>query len=255
MLVGALLGFGAMLVLGRNPATRLVAGLMFPVVAGAWMLSMVLAIIGLVQGRKRSSRSGDGKTIAIITLVFGALFGAVVILPLSVAGLKGGINAARRGKQMRAGSEDLKFTARNFLFRTPGMPWRQVDARNFGNGPVLALARPEPMYFTVVANQLKPGIPNPMPTIVELSKANVRSMATSYQLLREGEVTVGKMAGWQTEAEASIQGHEYFMVHWLFAADGFGYQLAVWGPKEMAAGINAESERLFEGFQLTHGEE
>ena len=159
--------------------------------------------------------------------------------------------ARARSRIQRSRAELLKFDELGFVFRAPGLPWNQTDARRFGRSPVLAFARVEPMFFTVSANRLQPGFFDARSRLVEMCKTSTRRDATSYRLVKEGEVTRNGIAGWQTETQAAFQGHEYYLVHWIVAANGFGYQLVTWGPPALSSQVKLEAESLFSNFELT----
>jgi hypothetical protein len=86
--------------------------------------------------------------------------------------------------------------------------------------------------------------------VVELARNSIRNQAISYQLLTERELRYDGTPGWQTETRATFQGREYFLIHWYTTANGFGYQLAVWGAPGSEEKIREESERIFRNFEL-----
>ena len=70
-------------------------------------------------------------------------------------------------------------------------------------------------------------------------------------MITEGEATRNGVVGWQIETQASFQGHDYYMVQWLLATNGFGYELVTWGRPELKSQVKEEAERLFSRFELT----
>jgi len=211
--------------------------------------SLALAVIGLIECVKHPERYPRGKAVAGLTLV--SVF-ALFLIPLIASGVRRVMAGAKARSQIRqSGAQPLRFDELSFIFRPPGPPWNQTDARRFGRGPVLAFARAEPMFFTVSANRLQPGFFDARSRLVEICKTSTRRDTTSYRLVKEGEVTRNGLAGWQTETQAAFQGHEYYLVHWILATNGFGYQLVTWGPPALSSQVKEEAERLFSKFELT----
>jgi len=68
--------------------------------------------------------------------------------------------------------------------------------------------------------------------------------------VKEGEVTRNGIAGWQTETQAAFQGFEHYLVHWMLATNGFGYQLVNWEPLALSVQVKEEAERLFSNLEL-----
>src|SRR5207245_4643958 len=131
-----------------------------------------LAVIGLIECVKHPESHPRGKAVAILTLVF--LFG-LILIPVIGSGVRGVMTAAKaRSRMQRSSTELLKFDELSFVFRSPGLPWNQTDARRFGRDPVLAFTRPGPMFFMVCARRLGPEFTEPRSRLVEICKANVR---------------------------------------------------------------------------------
>jgi len=251
LFLGSIVAFVIAAMLGKTSGGGGIAGLIFLCVIPAFVWSLVLAVRGFRQCSRYPDRYPRGKTAATVTLALGALF-SLVLVPALFSGVSAAIAGAKARSQMsKRGPELLKFGALNCAFHSPEPPWTQTDARIFGRGPVLAFARPEPMFFTLCANGLEPGYSDAVKHVLELSKANVKGSSTSYQLLSEQKVAHNGLSGWQTETQASFQGHEFYLVHFVFATNGFGYQLAVWGGPSLKAEVRQEAERLFSRFELT----
>ncbi len=155
---------------------------------------------------------------------------------------------------LAANNEGLfRFDYLNFAFRAPAAPWEQKDPRTYGRNPVLAFARSGPTILTVCANKLEPGYVQPTARVVELSRATLRKAATSYRVVSEGEAVHNGLTGWQTETAATVQGRELYFVSWDLAANGFGYDLLVWGPSGLESEIRNQANEVFPNFELiTH---
>ncbi len=164
------------------------------------------------------------------------------------------MDQANASHALAANNEGLfRFDYLNFAFRAPAAPWEQEDPRTYGRSPVLAFARSGPITLTVCASKLEPGYVNPTARVVELSRMTLRKAATTYRVLREEEEVHNGLKGWQTETAATVQGHELYFVEWDLAANGFGYQVTVWGPADSDSDIRNEANEVFPDFELiTH---
>jgi hypothetical protein len=84
-----------------------------------------------------------------------------------------------------------------------------------------------------------------------LSRANLRLALPDYQSICENAATYNGTMGWHIEAQGRFDGREVFVVQWLVATNGFGYQCTIWGPVELKSEIKHESEPMFLSFQPT----
>ena len=247
ILIGAILCFLSAGLLRAVPGAAPISGLLILLSLGALAWSITLAIIGLRQCVRYPERYSKGRVSGGIALFVGVTF-ALLLMPLIVSGVR---NSSAMSRRRQAIMEPLRFEALHFIFPAPQFPWRQTDAKLFGRGPVLALVRDGPLFFTVCANPLESGYADPEKRLVELCKANLRQAATSYELITERGMTRNGLVGLQTESAANLQGHDCFLIHWMVATNGFGYQLLVWGSEKLKPEIQDEAERLFRGFEVT----
>jgi hypothetical protein len=250
VLAGGILSFVIGGLASDSPGSKNLVGLLALVCIAAWPTSLALAFIGWRQCKKHPERYSRGKNFALSTLLVGGSF-SLVFIPAVIIGVERAAARARPSNPVMADFRtDLKFDALKFHFRFPSPPWDQIDARMFGQGSVLAFGRPEPMFFTVCVNKVDTDSPGSLERVVELARNSIRNQAISYQLLTERELRYDGTPGWQTETRATFQGREYFLIHWYTTANGFGYQLAVWGAPGSEEKIREESERIFRNFEL-----
>jgi hypothetical protein len=248
MFLGAIVAvtIGAFMV--RTPGLRFLGGLlgMSAALIAGWAL--VLAVLGLIECAKHPRRYNGGKTYAILTLLVGTLMGVPFMTGI-ISGMRDAIAAKPRNPSERFEPELLKFPHLNFAFKQPTSDWKQADPRMFGRGPVLAFAH-GPINFTLCSSPLEPGFPDARARLVHVCKETIKRDAITYQQLSEQEVTRNGLGGWQIEGETNLCGHEFYIVHWIVATNGFGYQLAIFGPMKMAAQVKQEADALFSNFGI-----
>jgi hypothetical protein len=219
----------------------------------SWIVSIILGIFGWKHlARFQGRYAGDtSKIMAAVSLGLGGLLG-LILIPFLIVGICAGIDNMRaHSHRAYTDSDPLDFKDRNFVFHSPDNPWRQTDAKRFGPSAVLAFTRPEPMFFSIATARLELMLLDPRKRAVELSKNGLRKTAGSYHMVSEKEVTYNGLAGWQIETEVALQGHDFYFVQWIFATNGFGYELSTWGPPATKSALKDETSRLCEDFALT----
>ena len=224
--------------------TETLGGVLFLVNLPIFAASIILAARGLNQCNRLPEFDANSRLVAILTLAFGSLFGLFLLVGL-------GVGLQRRAQAESARSAELlSFPSSRCFFRLPEPPWRQMDARAFGAGPILTLQRPGPLYFKLSAHPVDLTHRDPRGWLVDWSKSEKQRSAIAYRLVTEGESVFGGISGWRIETEGNFQGNDQFIVDWVIATNGFGYQLTLWGPKSLTPEVRNESEHLFAGFHL-----
>jgi hypothetical protein len=231
-------------ILSRVLGTENLGGALFLLNLPIFGASMILAVLGLRQCNRLPEFDANSRLMAILTLAFGSVFGLFLLVGLAV-----GLQRNPPAENSRS-AEWLSFPAARCAFRLPGPPWRQMDARAFGIGPMLTIERPGPLYFKLSAHPIDLIHRDPRAWLVDWSKREKQRSAASCRLLTEGQFLVRGMSGWRVETEGHFQGQDYFIVDWLLATNGLGYQLTLWGPTNLTPQVRKESERLFTEFQL-----
>ena len=213
----------------------------------AFFGSLILAIVGLIECTKHPERY-RGKALSITTLALG-----ISLIFLFVASI---VHARRRNERPAASPQlavnnagIFRFDYLNFAFRAPGATWQQKDPRIFGRNPVLAFVRNGPIMFTLCASKIEPGILDPRGRAVEVSQMSLRNAATSYKLVRQAETVHNGLAGWETETQATVHGHDFYFVSWVLVTNGCAYELLVWGPPPLAYQVRDAADELFPNFE------
>lgn len=233
--------------------SRTIAGsLLFSVALPIWIFSLIVATLGLIDLAKSPDRQiGNSQIFAVLTLIFGGLLGFVMV-PAMIHGVGADFTGLRTQRAVaHSGAEPLDFRDHNFVFYTPSPPWQQAPAKALGQNTVVAFTRPDPMYFKLVVDRIELMLLDPRKHVAELSKTSLRQSATYYHLVNEREATYNGLAGWQTETELSLNGHDFYCMQWVFATNGFGYQLTSWAPATEKTNLLQESRRMFADFELT----
>jgi hypothetical protein len=251
LFLGAFVGNFIAILLGRSDGTAAIGGLLALLVIPALIWSLVLAGLGLRECARYPGRYLQSKLFAILTLVFGGLF-ALCLLPGLIQGAHAVAAGARARREFASSREPIEVADLNFTFHPPASPWHRVEPNAFiKKGPALAFSRPDPMFFTVGANYFGLMIPDLRTRMVESTKADVRKLFDSYQFLNEQESTYNGLSGWQMEIQATGKGRDFYFVHWMFATNGVGYQLTIWGSSNLKSEIREQAASLFPGFELT----
>jgi MFS family permease len=238
--------------------TRPINGLMVLISGPLIIAALVVAIIGWIECAKSPARYLRGKGMAISTVVAGGLI-MLLLIPPFVAGLIKGATYAneqalsRRQIQAPPYSQisppTLKFEPFGFVYHHPGPPWRQVDARTFGPGRLLALVTADPIFFTVACKRYSAGDPEQQ-HFADSSKVILQNETTGYELVRTDTVRGESFCDTHLEARANFQGHDYYYVSRAITTNDTGYYLQTWGPVEKADLIRSAAKTVATGFEV-----
>lgn len=207
----------------RGSGHRLAGGMLGMLTIVMVPAAVVLAIVGLRDLAKNPRKTG-GRGMAIATLWIGGLMG-LILVPMIIAGIKGGIKGWTRARERIAYAKLLRFPVEQFVFHTPDPPWMQVDSRNFGPMVVAGFAEPGPITSTVMVTNLGPAAENMQGTLVNRCKEGERHVSNPWRIVSEGNVERNGVTGWQFESVGYFQGHEMYAVTWVVTTNGFGYVL------------------------------
>lgn len=220
--------------------------------------ALVLAILGWMECAKSPNKYRHGKGMAVSTVVAGG-FVILFVLSAFVVGVVEGVTEAKHRvssrRQIEAGLNSylspptLKFESFGFIYHYPGPPWRQVDARTFGPGRLLALATSDPVFFTVACKCFAPGDPEEQ-RFADFSKLILQKETTDYQLVQDKTLRGEGFCETRSEARANFQGNEYYYVSKTIITNDTGYYLQTWGPLEKADLIRSASEKVWAGFEV-----
>ncbi len=212
---------------------------------GLMLASVVLAIIGLVEYRRRHYRHGRKRAIATLILI-GLLM--ILAVPAFLAARNRAllVKARLQASQTPFVSEDL-----NFRFSAPP-PWVRVpDAAKFNPGAALMMTRANPaMFFAIVAE--KPGMESTMTldSMLALAKAHTQSAASSVNFLGQAPILVNGINGVRLDYDAGVLGKNFSYVQWIGLRNGFVYQLTAWAESGNRLQLDSEAMPLFQNLQL-----
>jgi len=226
---------------------RLAAGslglLTIPMVPAA----VVLAIVGL-RDLARNPRKAGGRGMAITTLWIGGLMG-LILLPMLIAGIKGGIQGARRARERIAYARLLRFPAEQFVIHTPDPPWIQMNVKNYGSFAVAGFAQPGPISSIVMVTNLGPAAAKFQDRLVGWCKLAEMRVANPWHIMSEGNVERNGVNGWQFETVGYDQGHEVYAVTWVVTTNGFGYVLRTWSTLDLMARTKEGADYIYSRFE------
>jgi uncharacterized protein DUF3857/transglutaminase superfamily protein len=244
-LTGLVAGFAAV---NRD---KLLGGLAVLIAISSWLCSLIVGVFGWKRVAQFPGRYTDNsKLFATITLALGGLLG-LIFIPTLIKGFCAGIDRTRgRYYQENAADDALDFRDHNFMFRSPAAPWQRIFPGATSRNTLVAFDRPDRMRFTLYAEKVSLTVPDPNKQIAEFSKSVLRGSSTSYQLLAENEVVYNGVVGWQIETQTARGGYDYFSVQWLFATNGFGYDLTILGTPGAKSQVQDEAKRMFANFKL-----
>ena len=219
----------------------------------AIIAAAVLAIIGLVEYGNRERQYTQGRAQAIWTLSLSFLFMCFVMIGASRKFQQVLLNSQAAKTNQPTAGQWLVFDNFNFKIRAPGdgKPWVQWDAKKLNKNATVAFAHTDPqVFFIIVAENTETSPGMTTDGLAEIAKANLRSRTLALQILKENPVRRQGLDGVQMDSDAQIQAYHLFYRHWLFATNGYIYQLIAWGGIDDAAAVCDRSEELFSAFNL-----
>jgi hypothetical protein len=225
---------------GLRGAAGTIGLLMIPTVPAA----VVLAVLGLRE-LSRSVRKARGRGMAIASLWISAIMG-LILVPMLIGGIKGGLRGYTRAKERIAYAKLLKFPAEQFVIHTPERPWIQVDVKNFA---VVGFAEPGPISSIVVVTNLGRPAPEFTGRLVEWCKESERRFTNPWRIIGEGPTERNGVRGWQFESTGYYQGHEVYSVTWVVMTNGFGYMLRTSSRWDLRTRTKEGADYIFSRFE------
>jgi hypothetical protein len=230
------------------------AGLILISIIPVVLASVTLASLGLRECLKQPGRYTYGRTIAVLMLGLGALFGSA-LAPIYIIAAKAAVaHANARNKDRLAsvnGPNLLEFNPLGFVYHSPGSPWIEMDGSKLRPPHVVLMQRDRMIAFSIFATNLPPGITNAQEGLIQDMKSILRRDAIHYNILSEGEAQHSGINGWQMEVNANFHGHNEIYIDWVLVTNGFNYTLQVWGPAQFQSQVEQESDGLLSRFEIT----
>jgi len=226
----------------RPPAANILLLFAGLVMMGAFVASVVFAILGLVEYAQRPGVYKQGRTQAIWTLALNVVFGGLVMISMAMP--------KNRAVQRPGGSnaviamEDL-----NFRFRAPSRPWVEIPAKDFNRYAKVAFTRANPSgAFCIIAEKILEQMTTE--NLLTAAKGNLQSAADDVTFSPVTPVRNNGMDGLQFEALAEVRGRKFVYSFWICATNGYAYQLITSGAEAGRSQLRADAQRLRGGFEL-----
>lgn len=245
--------------------------------AAGLLLAWVLAVVGLVDYRRRADDYLHGRgqawtALALSTVPLGfiglafaygivqgvqASAGRNAVKETSPAGEQGRAKAPRSTLASPFGNEssDRQATQRfekfNFEFTPPDENWVKMHAASVNPDAVAAYMTKTPQtLFIIIAEKVGADVPIDTKALCEIIKANMQLNAEDAVIGDETLRTVAGVDGIVFEARMTVNGVENHACYWLASRNGFQYQLITAGEARHSSRINDRHESMLAGFQL-----
>jgi len=221
-----------------------ISGVMGLGMMGAFVLALVLAIVGLSEISRHADRYQRGRAQAIATLVvFGLLVGCGFIGII--------IGVSRKNMVTLNPGQISKFEDENFEFKAPGSPWVSLNAAKINKEAKLALLRPYPeTYFVIVAETTGSLSGYSTEQYADLCKEHMRGVSGgNMRVIRETPLEINGLNGLLDGIEAQVASHAVFYQQWYVVTNGYAYELTAWGSSANEERVAEDARPLLNGFK------
>lgn len=160
------------------------------------------------------------------------------------------IEEAMLGKSSEA-SETWSFDEYNFSYTAPNAGWVKIDATNINPNAKLCLIKANPQIFFMIIPEII-GLDNDLTLdkFVDLSKGNIKSLASKCLISDGGDYTLNTIKGFQHDVDAIVGNYSLSYRFWNILNNGLAYQLVAWTQDQNKAQMVSLSEQIFKGFQI-----
>jgi tetratricopeptide (TPR) repeat protein len=211
----------------------------------------VLSIIGLVDYR-RHSEYVQGRKQAVWALVLGT----ILIISTAVIGCASLIKTVRDRyhdsqvtSQGSALGKPIVFENLNLRFQIPPRPYVQWEAAKVNPAATFGFLRTAPqIHFMMVAESGDPDDGLDVEGLTSISKAHFLSKRGT-SILGEAPHLVGDLRGIRFFGDLNKGRLDLTYAFWIYARNGFYYQLIAWGHKNDRERVRKDAEMLFSRFE------
>ncbi len=223
------------------------------VVVALLLCSLVLGIVGLVDYRRHRDIYTQGKAQAI----WGIVLSCCLLLVMASVVVREVRQRAGLGQGDIASSVSSekgviqRFQELNFRFKPKGNGWISMPPKSINPVATLAYLRKNPdTWFLVIAEKL--GVENVFNQegLLAIAKANLRSVATNVNILRQSEETINGIQGIRFEADALMNGRTGYYSSWIALHNGYSYQLITTTDQKGHNQISSIASEVCQGFRL-----
>ncbi len=232
---------------------------------GAILILCVLMLLGL-SGMGRAARASDPGTAAAVTgfresgLLWHGL--AAIAIVGGLGSIISGVLRVPRGPAT-AGAQDLvvvgdtsaprsrRFEESNFLFRVPGRPWVEINAAELNADTAFAMFRNSPQVaFQIIPEHVGESAGATAELLAEFARANVVSAAASASLVNDRAYSAGGIPGRRLSLDVTLKNQPLRYVIWTGVANGYAYQILVWGSVYHAEAVERNADQVYSWFDL-----
>jgi tetratricopeptide (TPR) repeat protein len=214
----------------------------------AVITSSILAIIGLVEFRRRRRRYTSGFKRAIFALCINLLFffGAA---KGAYDRMQNGPSGSPLSKPTGAPGETVNVADWNFRLGSP-RGWVPIAPSAMGPAVKAAIGRHRPeMYAMVVAENFANRTASATTAALELIKHNIGGNGQA-EFLEEKDAQERSMPGRRLETRLRGPSGDLLYIHWVTLHNGTLYQVVTWGAFSSADQVRAESDKIIDGFEI-----
>ena len=141
------------------------------------------------------------------------------------------------------------FEPLNFKYTVPNDKYIALNEKLINPGSSLFLMRSQPkVYFTIIA-EIQENIDS-ITSLEDFVIANLTSVADDVSVVSSQEHAVNGLIGRFVVIDAVVSKQHFHYGYWLYAHNGFVYQVIAWGSQRDAHLVNKQFKRLYNGFRM-----
>lgn len=207
------------------------------------VMSVVLAILGLLEYSRAGSNYVQGRAQAVWALVLCGVIGLAFVAGLvhSVARI-----ATTKGRPAPA----MTNSQFNFVFRSPPTGWSSWDISRLNQDAQFGLLHSYPEVGFMLIAEVCAGQNWNSETLTEYSESRMRSVCTVTRVLPQAPKEVNGLQGILSRCETTSGSQELFYARWCCITNGWAFQLVGWGRKADQPTIDSAFQNLLPCFSL-----
>jgi transglutaminase-like putative cysteine protease/tetratricopeptide (TPR) repeat protein len=214
------------------------------------LAAVITAILGLtLYGRHPEYVQGRRQAVAAI------LIGGLVLM-LAGAGAVVGITRALRARaappsvNWTAPGQVQRFEELNFTYETPPAPFVSWDTK-VNDAMTVGFLRTKPtVFFMIIAERSADDLTTDSSGLASIAQANMASSSTSTPVFGETKPhVVNGLSGVRFSADVVVNGRNLAYSYWIYASNGFLYQLITFGEKAERSRVDEDAELLVGRFR------
>ena len=218
------------------------------------LASIVVAILGLVELKSAPGKYNQGKRQAVWSLILSGILtclfmgGVFVGLAKSMSAKNEfALKTDENGRPLGAAQvndPDMNYT----LSALPG--WVEGDAAKISPAAKHVFMRSRPTVFlAIVAERTGSDMAMTNEQLAEISQLHIKSNDSSAAIGASENHMVNGMNGVRFYTDAHVSSLNISYAHWVFAQNGFAYQILAWADSRQKSALPGEFETVLRNFR------